>query len=81
VTISVRDYGPGVPRESLGDIFKPFYRVETDRNRSSGGMGLGLAIAHRAVEIHQGRMTASNANPGLMIRIELPCQRKHRLTA
>lgn len=74
VTISVRDYGPGVPYEALGDIFKPFYRVEKDRDRSSGGMGLGLAIAHRAVEIHQGRMTASNAEPGLAIKIELPCR-------
>jgi two-component system sensor histidine kinase CpxA len=71
-TISVRDHGPGVPHEALDEIFKPFYRVEKDRDRSSGGMGLGLAIARRAVEIHQGRMTASNAEPGLVIKIELP---------
>jgi two-component system sensor histidine kinase CpxA len=73
-TISVRDHGPGVPHEALGEIFKPFYRVEKDRDRSSGGMGLGLAIAHRAIEIHQGRLTAVNAQPGLMIVIELPCR-------
>jgi two-component system sensor histidine kinase CpxA len=72
-TISVRDYGAGVPPEALNDIFKPFFRVEKDRDRSSGGMGLGLAIAHRAVEIHQGRMTASNSDPGLVIVIDLPC--------
>jgi two-component system sensor histidine kinase CpxA len=76
-TISVRDHGPGVPHEALDDIFKPFFRVEKDRGRSSGGMGLGLAIAHRAVGIHQGRMTASNAEPGLVIKIELPCQWEH----
>jgi two-component system sensor histidine kinase CpxA len=73
-TISLRDHGAGVPPEALGEIFKPFYRVEKDRDRSSGGMGLGLAIAHRAVEIHQGRLTALNAQPGLKIVIELPCR-------
>ena len=71
-TITIRDHGPGVPPEVLQEIFKPFYRVETDRDRSSGGTGLGLAIAHRAVLLHQGRMTARNANPGLIVEIELP---------
>jgi signal transduction histidine kinase len=71
-TIDVRDHGPGVPPESLSEIFKPFYRVENDRDRSSGGMGLGLAIARRAVELHQGRISARNANPGLTVLIELP---------
>jgi two-component system sensor histidine kinase CpxA len=73
-TVNIRDYGPGVPFEALTEIFKPFYRVENDRGRSSGGMGLGLGIAQRAVQIHQGQMTASNADPGLAIKIELPCQ-------
>jgi signal transduction histidine kinase len=71
-TISVRDHGPGVPEPFLADIFKPFFRVEDDRSRSSGGVGLGLAIARRAVEVHHGRITARNAHPGLAISIELP---------
>jgi two-component system sensor histidine kinase CpxA len=71
-TISIRDRGPGVPPSALGDIFKPFYRVEEDRDRSSGGVGLGLAIASRAVALHQGKITARNANPGLILDIELP---------
>src|SRR5579871_4772030 len=70
--VTVRDYGPGVPEESLPRIFDPFYRVDSDRNRSSGGLGLGLAIARRAVELHSGRLKASNANPGLLVTIELP---------
>ncbi len=70
--ISVRDYGPGVPPEHLARIFDPFYRVDTDRNRSSGGAGLGLAIARRAVELHKGRIEARNAEPGLLVEIELP---------
>src|SRR5262249_47417587 len=52
--IAVRDYGSGVPEESLNHIFDPFYRVEKDRGRTSGGVGLGLAIAKRAVELHHG---------------------------
>jgi two-component system sensor histidine kinase CpxA len=71
--MTVRDHGPGVPREVMSDIFKPFYRVEGDRNRSSGGVGLGLAIARRAVELHQGKVNAFNADPGLVVAIELPC--------
>jgi signal transduction histidine kinase len=74
-TIAIRDQGPGVPPESLGEIFKPFYRVEKSRERSSGGLGLGLAIASRAVELHRGRTTARNANPGLVVEIELPLNR------
>lgn len=70
--VQVRDYGPGVPEEALGRIFQPFYRVEGDRNRSSGGVGLGLAIARRAVELHRGTLAAKNAHPGLEVEIDLP---------
>ena len=69
--ILVRDYGPGVPEQDLARIFDPFYRVENDRNRSSGGVGLGLAIARRAVELHKGTIHARNADPGLLVNIEL----------
>jgi signal transduction histidine kinase len=70
--IRVRDYGPGVPAEALPRLFDPFYRVEQDRDRKSGGVGLGLAIARRAVELHKGHLRASNASPGLLVEIELP---------
>jgi len=70
--VTVRDYGPGVPDAALGQLFDPFYRVETDRNRASGGAGLGLSIARRAVELHRGTLRASNAAPGLLVEIELP---------
>jgi signal transduction histidine kinase len=70
--VSVRDYGTGVPEESLPSIFDPFYRVEKDRGRTSGGVGLGLAIAKRAVELHQGQMRAHNVKPGLRVEIDLP---------
>jgi signal transduction histidine kinase len=71
-TIEVRDHGPGVPDEFLAAIFQPFFRVEGHRSRASGGVGLGLAIARRAVELHGGRISAANANPGLVVSIHLP---------
>jgi signal transduction histidine kinase len=72
--LRIRDYGPGVPEEALPRIFDAFYRVETDRDRASGGAGLGLSIARRAVELHRGTIRARNAAPGLLVEIELPTE-------
>ncbi len=71
--ITVRDHGPGVPAEALNDIFSPFYRVGTARERSSGGVGLGLSIAQRAVALHGGTIRAENApDGGLVVTIDMP---------
>lgn len=71
--IKCKDSGPGVPEGKLAEIFKPFYRASDARERSSGGHGLGLAIAKRAVELHQGDIKAYNIEPkGLCIHINLP---------
>ncbi len=70
--IAVRDQGPGVPEDQLRAIFNPFFRVEGHRSRASGGVGLGLAIARRAVDLHRGEISAHNAQPGLVVTIELP---------
>ena len=71
--ISIRDFGPGVPPESLPHLFEPFFRAEADRNRNSGGgVGLGLSIAERAVVLHNGSILAQNSLPGLQVEIKLP---------
>ena len=71
--ISVRDHGPGVPDQEVGNLFRPFYRLDAARERQTGGVGLGLAIAERAVRLHQGTITAHNAQGGgLEVEIRLP---------
>ena len=75
VKILVKDHGGGVPEEELSNLFKPFYRVGEARERATGGIGLGLAIADRAIAAHDGTISARNANDGLEIEIGL-----HRLS-
>lgn len=73
VDIHVRDRGPGIPEAQLERIFDPFTRVEEARDRSTGGHGLGLAIAAAAVRRHQGTITARNRDGGgLHITLHLP---------
>lgn len=75
ILIDIKDSGPGVPEDQLEKIFNPFYRVDTSREKKTGGYGLGLAIASRAVQLHQGTITATNNKEGgLLVRITLPVQ-------
>ncbi|MBF0501559.1 MAG: HAMP domain-containing protein [Candidatus Riflebacteria bacterium] len=72
-SIRVSDRGPGVPPEKLNHLFEPFFRCQEDRSRSSGGAGLGLAIARRAVETIGGKVTAANRDGGgLQVEFVLP---------
>jgi two-component system sensor histidine kinase CpxA len=69
--ITVRDHGPGVPASDVEKIFSPFYRVESRRERD--GVGLGLPIARRSIEVHRGTVSAANASDGgLCVTIRLP---------
>ncbi len=70
--IHVRDHGPGVAEANLDRIFQPFFREDSSRTAATGGIGLGLAIAYRAISLHHGRVEAKNLHPGLMVSIELP---------
>jgi two-component system, OmpR family, sensor histidine kinase CpxA len=71
--VSVTDCGSGVPPDALEKLFQPFYRLDDDRGRQTGGVGLGLAITERAVRFHGGRVAAFNrAEGGLRVEIHLP---------
>ena len=71
--ISVRDFGQGVPTDSLNQLFEPFYRVAEARDRQTGGIGLGLAITKSAIQLHGGTVHAFNASDdGLVVKMTLP---------
>jgi two-component system sensor histidine kinase CpxA len=73
IRIWVRDHGGGVPDAALPYIFQPFYRVGDARDRGTGGVGLGLTIVHRTIQLHGGTVSAANApGGGLLVELDLP---------
>jgi two-component system sensor histidine kinase CpxA len=75
VTLDVSDCGPGLPESELENIFRPFYRADNARQRDTGGFGVGLAIANRAIRLHHGEVWARNRpEGGLVVSLKLPCQ-------
>jgi two-component system sensor histidine kinase CpxA len=69
--IEVLDEGPGVPEHLLTDMFRPFFRVETARDRDAGGAGLGLSIAQRSIAVCGGSVSAKNYEKGLLVEVRL----------
>lgn len=73
VCISVEDNGPGIPSDELTQVYKPFYRSESSRQKFSTGAGLGLTVAYEVVKDHQGEIKLENLEPhGLRVVIKLP---------
>jgi len=69
----IEDDGSGIDESQLSRIFEAFYRESTARDRNSGGVGFGLAIAHHAVSKHQGLIQANNKpDGGLRVKISIP---------
>jgi len=62
--IAIEDDGPGIPEEALGSVVEPYVRLETSRSRSTGGVGLGLAIARDAARLHGGELELRNRQGG-----------------
>jgi signal transduction histidine kinase len=71
--VTIDDDGPGIPEYEREKVFAPFYRLEGSRNRDTGGVGLGLAVARTAAREHGGDVTLGAAESGgLRVRLELP---------
>jgi two-component system sensor histidine kinase CpxA len=74
--IRIEDHGPGVAEAELEKLFDEFYRIDTARPRETGGYGLGLSIAKRAIDQHNGHISAENTKNGLTIIVHLPIYRE-----
>ncbi len=73
VHVVIEDDGPGIPPDQLSAVFTPFYRVETSRRRQTGGVGLGLTVAHRVITTHEGTIELTNLTlRGLRVVVTLP---------
>jgi signal transduction histidine kinase/CheY-like chemotaxis protein len=79
VTITVRDSGLGIPREMLTRVFDLFTQVDRHSGHAQGGLGIGLTLVKRIVELHGGQVEAASAGPGagsaFTVRLPLPVQR------
>jgi len=79
--LEVDDHGPGIPEAEMSDIFRPFYRVDRARSFETGGFGVGLAIAERAVKLHGGELRAVNRpGGGATIQISFPLVKEPTVT-
>lgn len=75
VIIDILDNGPGIPEEKREQVFEPYYRVETSRNRLYGGTGLGLSIARNMAFLNGGELSINNRpHGGLQARV---CLKEH----
>jgi len=70
--LSVRDFGPGVDDAHLAHLSEAFYRADAARQRSTGGVGLGLYLCRLVAQAHNGTLRIRNAQPGLELTLSLP---------
>ena len=72
VRVAVRDYGPGVSEAELAHLTEAFYRTDSARGRSTGGVGLGLHLCALIAKAHGGQLALRNTQPGLEAELTLP---------
>ncbi len=70
--LTVRDNGPGVPESQLPHLTDAFFRADAGRQRSTGGVGLGLYLCRLVAQAHRGSLRVRNAAPGLEVTVTLP---------
>ncbi len=71
VRIEVRDFGPGVDAAQLAKLTEPFYRTDSARQRTTGGVGLGMYLCRLIAEAHGSTLEVRNAAPGLSVSVLL----------
>lgn len=70
IYLLVADTGSGIPKELRERVFEPFFRVDKSRSRKLGGVGLGLALVHEIVRVHDGSITVkSNPSGGTILEV------------
>lgn len=72
IELEVRDHGPGVPDDQLPHLAQAFFRPDTARTRSAGGVGLGLYLCRLVAQAHGGTFAVRNSRPGLAVTVTLP---------
>lgn len=75
-TIRIKNHGKTIPPEKLERIFEQFFRLDSSRASTTGGAGLGLAIAKEIVELHGGAITADSSDESITFTVTLPFRRK-----
>ena len=76
--VEIEDTGIGIPASETDRIFDMFYQVEEHMTRAKGGLGMGLSIARRGIELHGGRIEVTSAlGKGSCFRIALPASTDH----
>jgi len=82
VEVMIDDDGPGIPVEHRETVFAPFYRLESSRNRDTGGTGLGLTVARTIIRGHGGDVTLHDSpSGGLRVRVTLPIAQQSSFAA
>ena len=75
--LEVKDYGRGIPKESMERIFEPFYMVDKSRSKKAGGSGLGLALVKQIADAHGARLEVeSTLGSGTAVRVVFPNYKK-----
>jgi signal transduction histidine kinase len=74
--VRIRDTGVGIPREVLPLVFEPFTQIDRTLNRAQGGLGIGLNLVRRLVELHDGSISVASEGPGrgAEFTVSLPCE-------
>ena len=76
VVFRIKNASKTIPEEKLNRIFEQFYKVDSSRNSSNGGSGLGLSIAKQLVEAHGGIITAHSENETITFEVKIPLSNK-----